>query len=443
MTMATDVMTPRPSDIETPGERVVIFTVYPQLAAQATAKESNGALEQVLAYLEDHRGSTALTQMCSANERAKNGTGKWHFADAERTTVSAMSGLYFFRAKSVDDSIRFQKTLKGDNRVSDAHRPPPYRARLAVPRAALPSAARTLQQRDPVIEQLVAAANADKQWGLTRCGFRDVRAAMEVGDSPGPIGMIDIGNHWHHPEIASRITRYFGPTFGKDSIVDHSGSVAAIMSALRDGQGGVEGEDMDGCCSADIVLHNVWTRNDGLDQVALYRAIRYAIENRLPVLNISVWTDTEDQVMADLLAQCAANGVIVVAAMGNAGTSGIKFYPAADPGGNVIAVAATNPADERHYQSSTGKHVWIAAPGENILTVVGDIAYDRVSGTSFAAPFVSAAVWLAKHRRPELSFAQVKELLKRSVADPTKPWNEEVGFGRLDMNRLLVELPKV
>lgn len=441
MTMATDVMTPRPSDIETPGERVVIFTVDPQ-KAQAPATGSTHGLEQMLAYLEDHRGSTSLTQMCSASERAKDGTGKWQFDRAETTTVPAMSGLYFLRTKSVDDSIRFQKTLKADDRVKDAHRPPPYRARTAVPPAP-PSAARTLKQRDTAIDKLVAAANADKQWGLTRCGFPEVRSALEVGKSPGPIGMIDIGNHWHHPEIASRIVRYFGPTFGQDSIVDHAGSVAAIVSALRDGQGAVEGEDMDGCCSADIVLHNVWTRNDGLDQVALYQGIRYAIEHKLPVLNISVWTDTEDLVMADLVAQCANNGVVVVAAMGNAGTSGIKFYPAADTGENVIAVAATNPADERHYQSSTGKHVWIAAPGENIFTVIGDTSYDRVSGTSFAAPFVSAAVWLAKHRRPELTFAQVKELLKRSVADPVKPWNNEVGFGRLDMKKLVEELPNV
>jgi subtilisin family serine protease len=249
--------------------------------------------------------------------------------------------------------------------------------------------------------------------------------------------MIDIGNNRQHPNVAGRVVHAEPPTFGQESIADHASSVAAIMAADP-----AAGEGMRGCCSAEIVLFNVWTRNDGLDQHAFYNALKSAIDLKLPVVNVSVWLheEAEDTLLKELLAECARNNVVVVAAAGNAGTSGQVFWPAADD--NVIAVAATNPLDQRHSQSSTGRHVFIAAPGENILTTVGKTDYDFVSGTSFAAPFVSAAVWLIKRNLDRLSTQDVRDILRVSVATPGEDRTPELGYGRLDMRRLAAEIAR-
>jgi subtilisin family serine protease len=294
-------------------------------------------------------------------------------------------------------------------------------------------------------QQAIDEANEATQWGLDKCGF-----GPEVWDQldkpfdpknpasqPKPIGMIDIGSHLRHPELDGRIAYYVGIDGTTDSIADHAGAVAAIMCARR-GDGGLNGEDMDGCCSARVEVYNVWSRNEGLDQGALYEAVRAVIDGGLPVLNMSIWLDEKDPELGRLLAECEEKNVVVVAAIGNLGTE-TELWPAAYD--DVVAVVATDPTDRRHKHSSFGPHATIAAPGENIFTVYGNSAYDRWSGTSFAAPFVTAAVWLAKTKRPDLSNEQVRALLRASTV-PVRG-DEMQDCGRLDMRKLVKELNKI
>jgi hypothetical protein len=53
---------------------------------------------------------------------------------------------------------------------------------------------------------------------------------------------------------------------------------------------------------------------------------------------------------------------------------------------------------------------------------------------------VTAAVWLAKRERPDLTNQQVRDLLQFSVAKPDQPHNDETGYGRLDMTKLVAKL---
>jgi subtilisin family serine protease len=133
------------------------------------------------------------------------------------------------------------------------------------------------------------------------------------------------------------------------------------------------------------------------------------------------------------------SGVVVVAAMGNGDDPDDgPLYPAANP--NVIAVGATNMDDRPLSGSSSGKHMWLSAPGESILTVIGDDPFDYryLSGTSFAAAMVTAAVWLARRRRPGLTPGDVRELLRQSAYRPDgiPGHDSEIGHGRLDVRRL-------
>jgi subtilisin family serine protease len=272
------------------------------------------------------------------------------------------------------------------------------------------------------------------QWGVAKCGFPAMWNTLDVeGSDPGPIGLIDNGSHHRHPELADRIVDYIPPR-GTESIADHASSVAGIISARRS-EVAVEGRDLYGCCSARLVLYNVWTRDAGVEDAAIVRALNDAVKRKLPVVNMSVTAETNNPDIAKALARCAAANVIVVAAAGNCGVKSPILYPAADE--NVIAVAATDPDDNRWYDSTVSKSVFIAAPGQRIWSVVGDSDYDYVDGTSFAAPFVTAAIWLAKRRHPALSLKEAKDLLRLSVSDPGRPRDNKLGYGRLDMPNLL------
>ena len=113
---------------------------------------------------------------------------------------------------------------------------------------------------------------------------------------------------------------------------------------------------------------------------------------------------SHSRLLAELFAQLAAQ-MDFVAAAGNDGQAGVR-YPAAYPG--VLAVGAVDARLRRLRQSNFGRHLALVAPGEDIWTLDGNGQGFYASGTSFAAPFVSAALALAPSSQALL--AQARDL---------------------------------
>src|SRR5207248_6176380 len=80
--------------------------------------------------------------------------------------------------------------------------------------------------------------------------------------------------------------------------------------------------------------------------------------------------------------------VVVVAATGN-DSSATATYPAGDRG--VVGVSSTGLADTVSSFSNTGADVFLAAPGENIVTTGTGGTYTSISGTSASAAIVAGA----------------------------------------------------
>ena len=278
-----------------------------------------------------------------------------------------------------------------------------------------------------------------RQWALYRCGFPDVWAVLDTGSDPGEIAVIDRGHvGLNHRELAGRITRKPAPS--SSSRAAHAAAVAAVIAARRDDFEGDADGKMDGCCSARVRVYSAWDADEQFDLQALRAALFEVARMRLPVVNLSLSTSLPNQSdLDDALAACVQNGVVVVAAMGSGNDPDDgPIYPAANP--NVIAVGATNMDDRPASGSNRGEHVWVSAPGESILTVIGDgpLDYKYLSGSSFAAAMVTAAVWLARRKKPGLTPGDVRELLRLSAYRPgdISGRDDEIGHGRLDMGRL-------
>lgn len=129
-----------------------------------------------------------------------------------------------------------------------------------------------------------------------------------------------------------------------------------------------------------------------------------------------------------------ARGVILVAASGNSGLVE-RYFPAAHDG--VIAVGSVNARGEPSRFSTRGEHVALCAPGENIWTCGLDPAgLQRASGTSFAAPFVTAVCALlaarANARARPLDSATCRAVLVASCRPHARADTTGCGAGVLD-----------
>ena len=120
-----------------------------------------------------------------------------------------------------------------------------------------------------------------------------------------------------------------------------------------------------------------------------------------------------DPMLRDMLAKAHARGIVLIAAVGNAGPHSPPLYPAADP--DVIGVTATDADDKLMPQANRGPQVAVAAPGVEMLVPAPDDKYQLTTGTSVAAAHASGVAALLLARNPKLTPDEVRRDLIRSA----------------------------
>jgi hypothetical protein len=191
---------------------------------------------------------------------------------------------------------------------------------------------------------------------------------------------------------------------GIDGSFRHGTGVAAILLGQQQVNGMLPNATLHALnifsTDSDAGLH---TRSDwifsALNEVA---GIRPAVQ----IVNLSFGGSYSAEM--DSIFQSLNKRMLFVAAAGNSGDNNIQFPAAYD---NVIAVGAINSELEKSATSSYGKNLDLVAPGEDIWTIDENGNGYFASGTSFAAPFVTAILALsnpapAKNNLP----AQIKDL---------------------------------
>ncbi|PKP24542.1 MAG: peptidase S8 [Bacteroidetes bacterium HGW-Bacteroidetes-2] len=242
----------------------------------------------------------------------------------------------------------------------------------------------------------------------TDANFRAV-----LGDNPYDITDTKYGNN-----------QVSGPD-PKMEDVKHGTHVSGIIAAQRNNGIGMNGVAQ----NVQIMVVRAVPDGDEYDKdVAL--AIRYAVDNGAKVLNTSFgkFYSPNAEWVFDAIKYAAEKDVLIVNAAGNDGIDidddGVNVYPN-DQTDNVTEISNTflsvgaltytygsgMVADFSNYGKS---NVDVFAPGDKIWATTPNNEYEFLQGTSMAAPNVAGIAAMLRSYYPQLSAAQVKQIIMDS-----------------------------
>ncbi|MDT7838189.1 S8 family serine peptidase [Aquabacterium sp. OR-4] len=146
---------------------------------------------------------------------------------------------------------------------------------------------------------------------------------------------------------------------------------------------------------------------------AMVSALNWLAASAVRLVNVSL-AGPYNKLLDQALQGAVAQGMVVVASAGNDGADSPPRYPAAFAG--VLAVTAVDAAGQVYANAVRGTHIDYAAPGVEVLIDQGARSI-YVSGTSVAAPFVTARLAADPGIRRARTVDDARALLDLSVRD--------------------------
>jgi len=335
-------------------------------------------------------------------------------------------------------------------RIAEANGAEPVAADLGtyrVPREKATRFAKRLQAADRLVyaEPDVAASPVgypldsliDQQWWLNKIvSPSDVTPPAVTANSP-LIALVEESLDPLHPDLAS--ADLSGAKSKGPEADAHGTAIAAIAGSPGEMRG----------------IRGVWPGArmrlfpSGLKCSSTSKAVVKAARYGAAVINMS-YTFPANACFTHFMATQFAirSGSLPVAAAGNSGKAGnAPLRPAVDP--HVISVGAVDSRSQLAPFSTRNAGVDLVAPGVAVfaptVTKAADGSgaaerdWDYLSGTSFAAPMVSAAAAWMTQARPRLGNLQIGRLLTGSATDLGLPGRDpSYGDGLLSIERSLV-----
>lgn len=169
-----------------------------------------------------------------------------------------------------------------------------------------------------------------------------------------------------------------------EDMTGHGTAVASVIAAKDNGKGtsGINER-------ADIYSVKVLDDKNQSPVSRIIAGIQWCMDNGMDIVNMSFGMRRDSMALQAIIREAEQKGILLVAAAGNTGDQDNTVeYPAAYP--EVLAVGSVTSQMSRAGDSARGEEVELAAPGEcvPVTSSLGGMTVE--SGTSFAAPHVSA-----------------------------------------------------
>ncbi len=250
--------------------------------------------------------------------------------------------------------------------------------------------------------------HAQQQIGWQMPPSRNLNCGADIA-----IGMVDTGiNPDHETFTGSRLEVHRLDTGEEASGEMHGTSVASIL--VGDPASRTPGLVPHLRVVAVDAFHQAGV-DERTDAFTLIRALDMLVEAEVRVINLSLAGPANGVLEQAVARVTGEHGIVVVAASGNGGARAEPAFPAAYP--DVIAVTAVDRQGKVYRRAGRGDHVHIAAPGVEVWTAASISGGRPKTGTSFAAPFVSAAAARMLQADPALTPAMLAERLALTATD--------------------------
>lgn len=205
------------------------------------------------------------------------------------------------------------------------------------------------------------------------------------------------------------------------------------------GTGAVQDENGHGSAMANLILEHtpdsvnvlpvkIADENGYSSALRLYLGIRYAMEQGVHVINISMgaYRAAYSETVSAAIRQAAQKGIFVVVSAGNGGQDVIDFSPANLQ--EAIVVSAVQADQKRAAYSNYGATVDYCAYGS--VRARGLRREEiSISGTSVSAAIVSALIAQKQADKPDISYEELTDSLNRNAIDLGEP-GKDSWYGR-------------
>ena len=252
-----------------------------------------------------------------------------------------------------------------------------------------------------------------------------------INNSPSPSELADL-----NPAVAAALTQSTTSILDGQNLVQLNAFTVAILSqsttSILDGPPSAFGH---GTMTAGLVhliapgagimSLKAFAGDGSSDLFNILRAIYYAVDHGANVISMSFEINQSSPALQNAIQYALSKNVVIVAASGNDGQQ-MLVYPAAY--NNVIGVGSTDNSDVRSSFTNFGTNaVFVAAPGEGVITTYPGGNYAAGWGTSFSAPLVAGEAALVLQARPSYKPGDVANAISRAVDV------QEMGHGRADL----------
>ncbi len=283
----------------------------------------------------------------------------------------------------------------------------------------------------------------DKNWNVNmiRADDVNVKKAAEKNKNTVKVCMLDSGiDYFSNVEVKESIDltddyEDKNPIF--EDVSGHGTAVAGILAS--DPSKNEKGYDFDNkylkkmsaekvsginpyiqLYSAEILDHNNETTVD-----KMVEGIEWAIEKDVKIINISCGLEKDSTKLHNAIKMAKNKGILIIAAAGNGRN---VCYPAKYP--EVMAVGAVKCDGTLMKDSPVGDEIEVVAPGEDVTTYGPFEILTNESGTSMAAPHVSALAALLWQQDNTKSADFIREIIK--VTANAMGSKKEFGYGIID-----------